>query len=96
MILVALCSFILGGTVVFLYYAYFGKDKEIELKAPLVVYKPTPIHEQLFEKTKELYKANIKQSLDIIKTLIETTDYVKYQEVTDIARKFLEEWEGKI
>lgn len=94
MILVAICSFILGGAVVFLYYTYFGKDKETEQK-PMVVYKPELVNDKLFGKTKELYKANIQQALDLIKGLLET-DYNEYQKFQVLAQKYLEEWEGKI
>lgn len=94
MILVAICSFILGGAVVFLYYTYFGKDKEIEHK-PMVVYKPELVNDKLFEKTKELYETHIRQAIDLIKGLLES-DYNEYQKFQVLAQEYLEKWEGKL
>lgn len=94
MILIPFACFILGGAVVYLYFAYKDCKPKIDVKPP-VVYLPPDIEvvkqqvENIYKTELDNRKADIIEAIDIIKNLISSNDVDSYQKAEDSAKEWL-------
>ena len=89
MILVALCSLVLGGALVYLYFSYKSKDTEVSVPEPPVVYVPKDINENLLNAHKDVYEADLSMAKQIINDLITCEDEEEYQIILKSAYEWL-------
>ena len=101
MILIPFACFILGGAIVYLYFAYKKSEPKTDIKPPLI-YLPPDIEgikqqvENIYKKEIDYYKADILEAKNIIKNLISSNDIESFQKSENNANEWLNYVEKRV